>query len=125
MRNLLVGQSLDLLWTCQVSTPTFEEYLQMVDGSKQSYLCPAQVDMCCYLPLIYDILETGALFVMVYRIMIAVSPGQTVVPALERFMLLFGRYFQIRDDYANLASPDVSSNPITVVFYSCLFTNIF
>ncbi|KAI6266500.1 hypothetical protein MCOR28_010004 [Pyricularia oryzae] len=84
MKKLLLGQSLDLLWTFEVSTPTFEEYMQMVDG------------------------KTGALFVMIYRIMVAVSPGQTVLPALERFTLLLGRYFQIRDDYANLASPDYS-----------------
>lgn len=112
MKKLLVGQSLDLLWTFEVSTPTFEEYMQMVDGSKSFPLprgprCKLTLAHLCSHCLVS---ETGALFVMIYRIMVAVSPGQTVLPALERFTLLLGRYFQIRDDYANLASPDVSIN---------------
>ncbi|KAK1992306.1 geranylgeranyl pyrophosphate synthetase [Colletotrichum falcatum] len=84
MQNLLVGQSLDLLWTHDITTPTVEEYLQMIDG------------------------KTGALFVMIYRLMVALSPLQRPVPDMERFMLLFGRYFQIRDDFSNLASEQYS-----------------
>ena len=34
MQRLMIGQSLDLFWTNQVSAPSIEEYLQMVDGSK-------------------------------------------------------------------------------------------
>lgn len=30
----MIGQSLDLTWTYQVSAPSVEEYLQMVDGSE-------------------------------------------------------------------------------------------
>lgn len=34
MQSLMIGQSLDLIWTYQVSAPAVEEYLQMVDGSE-------------------------------------------------------------------------------------------
>lgn len=34
LRQLFIGQSLELSWTHKVSTPSVEEYLQMVDGSK-------------------------------------------------------------------------------------------
>ncbi|TLD15775.1 uncharacterized protein PgNI_02069 [Pyricularia grisea] len=81
IESLLVGQSLDLAWTQEVNLPTVEEYLQMIDG------------------------KTGALFVMIYRLMAAVSLTEKPLPNLDRFMLLLGRYFQIRDDYLNLASP--------------------
>ncbi|KAK2024328.1 terpenoid synthase [Colletotrichum zoysiae] len=86
MKTLLIGQGLDLLWTWEVSTPSLEEYLQMVDS------------------------KTGALFLMIHRLMAAASSGTAVEPALDRLMLLLGRYFQIRDDYANLASPDYSKS---------------
>ena len=34
MRNLLIGQSHDLLWTHLLVTPSVDQYLKMVDGSK-------------------------------------------------------------------------------------------
>jgi geranylgeranyl pyrophosphate synthase len=34
LKNMLVGQSLDLRWVHDVTAPSVEEYLQMVDGSK-------------------------------------------------------------------------------------------
>lgn len=37
------------------------------------------------------------------------SPTKPEVTVLTRFMTLLGRSFQIRDDYMNLMSPDVSS----------------
>ncbi|KAK1566051.1 isoprenoid synthase domain-containing protein [Colletotrichum navitas] len=80
MQSLLVGQGLDLRWTHEVAQPTVEEYLQMIDG------------------------KTGALFIMIYRLMVAVSPTRSPVPGVEEFMLLFGRLFQIRDDFSNLTS---------------------
>ncbi|KAL0262785.1 hypothetical protein SLS55_001758 [Diplodia seriata] len=78
MKNLLVGQSLDLYWTYNVSVPTVREYLQMVDG------------------------KTGGLFRMISRLMVARSELEPKPLGLDRLMTLLGRYFQIRDDYSNL-----------------------
>lgn len=36
MRNLYIGQSLDLYWTYNVECPTVEEHLKMVDNSSCS-----------------------------------------------------------------------------------------
>ncbi|PWY86718.1 geranylgeranyl pyrophosphate synthetase [Aspergillus heteromorphus CBS 117.55] len=78
MKNMLVGQSLDLHWVQHVSPPSVPEYLQMIDG------------------------KTGALFRMISRLMIAQSTHPTKPSDLNNLMMLFGRFFQIRDDYANL-----------------------
>ncbi|KAL5921334.1 hypothetical protein ACKVWC_003405 [Pyricularia oryzae] len=81
MKTLLVGQGLDIVWTADGTTPSLDEYLQMIDG------------------------KTGALFVMIYRLMMAASPDPAANIPLTRLMLLLGRHFQIRDDYVNIASP--------------------
>lgn len=52
---------------------------------------------------------------MIPQLMIAIGGGRSgntrdVIPALERLMKLMGRCFQIRDDYANLASDQYSSS---------------
>ncbi|KAI1454034.1 terpenoid synthase [Annulohypoxylon moriforme] len=80
MRSLLIGQGVDLFWTHDVSSPPVEEYLQMVDG------------------------KTGGLFRMISKLMVARSRSSSKPPHLDRLMTLFGRLFQIRDDYANLVS---------------------
>ena len=51
--------------------------------------------------------ETGGLFRMISRLMIAQSKSPTKPVNLDRLMTLFGRFFQIRDDYANLVSDQV------------------
>ncbi len=38
LRDLYVGQSFDLAWTCNLDCPTEEEYLAMIDGSKSNSL---------------------------------------------------------------------------------------
>ncbi|KAI6596522.1 hypothetical protein MCOR12_006081 [Pyricularia oryzae] len=86
MKELLVGQGLDLVWTLEVTTPSLEEYLQMIDG------------------------KTGALFLMVTRLMGAFLPASAPKSPLDRLMLLLGRYFQIRDDYVNLVSTQYSDS---------------
>ncbi|EAQ85668.1 hypothetical protein CHGG_06921 [Chaetomium globosum CBS 148.51] len=81
LQDLYVGQSYDLAWTCNLSCPTEEEYLAMVDGS---------------------------LFRMLARMLDAQSdsPTKPDVVLITRFMTLLGRFFQIRDDYMNLTSAD-------------------
>ncbi|KAK2042441.1 geranylgeranyl pyrophosphate synthetase [Colletotrichum somersetense] len=80
MQSLLVGQGWDLRWTDEVAQPTVEEYIRMVDG------------------------KTGALFIIIYRLMVAASPTLSPLPGVEEFLLLFGRLFQIYDDFSNLTS---------------------
>ncbi|KAK3377643.1 isoprenoid synthase domain-containing protein [Podospora didyma] len=84
MQHLVVGQSYDLSWTCNMECPTEEEYLSMVDG------------------------KTASLFRMLARLMDAKShaPSKPDLTSLTQLMTLLGRYFQIRDDYMNLTSAD-------------------
>lgn len=105
MQNLFIGQGWDLYWKHHLRVPSEEEYLQMVD------------------------LKTGGLFRLLARLMLAGSTASSTLPlasggnsswsssaykngddddvnavdfsALSRLM---GRFFQIRDDYMNLAS---------------------
>lgn len=51
--------------------------------------------------------ETGGLFRMISKLMIAQSQSSTKPADLDRFMTLFGRLFQIRDDFSNLTSDQV------------------
>lgn len=52
-------------------------------------------------------IETGGLFRMISRLVIAQSEFPKKAPNLDRLMTLLGRYFQIRDDYTNLVSDQV------------------
>jgi ophiobolin F synthase len=84
LQQLHVGQSYDLYWTHNTLCPTIAEYLKMVD------------------------MKTGGLFRMLTRMMIAESPVVDKVfnSDMNVFSCLLGRFFQIRDDYQNLASAD-------------------
>ena len=84
MQQLYVGQSYDLYWTHNALCPSIAEYLKMVDK------------------------KTGGLFRMLSRLMVAESPvGEKVQNGgLNLLSCLIGRFFQIRDDYQNLASAD-------------------
>lgn len=52
------------------------------------------------------VLETGALFEMLAELMTLKAPSWAPHVPLNRLMRLFGRYFQIRDDYNNLTSQE-------------------
>ena len=84
MQQLYVGQSYDLYWTHNAICPSLSEYLKMVDQ------------------------KTGGLFRMLTRLMVAESPVSNRVSNSDLNLLscLIGRFFQIRDDYQNLASAD-------------------
>lgn len=86
MQQLYVGQSYDLYWTHNILCPSVSEYLKMVD------------------------MKTGGLFRMLTRLMVAESPISDKMSvsdnALNQLSCLIGRFFQIRDDYQNLASAD-------------------
>ena len=84
MQQLYVGQSYDLYWTHNALCPSISAYLKMVDK------------------------KTGGLFRMLSRLMLAESPVRATLsdPELDPLSCLLGRFFQIRDDYQNLASAD-------------------
>lgn len=83
MQQLYIGQSYDLYWTHNAICPSISEYLKMVDK------------------------KTGGLFYMLTRLMVAESPVSEVSDNdLNLLSCLIGRFFQIRDDYQNLASAD-------------------
>ncbi|KAM0496501.1 hypothetical protein ACHAP8_007400 [Fusarium lateritium] len=81
IRQLFIGQAYELQWTSNMICPPLEEYLRMVDG------------------------KTGGLFRLLTRLMAAESATGVDVD-FSRLCQLFGRYFQIRDDYANLKLAD-------------------
>lgn len=88
LKQLFNGQSWDLYWTYHRQCPTEQQYLDMVDQ------------------------KTGAMIQLLVGLM---NEQRTQKPkvgadkdsdALLRFARLFGRYFQVRDDYMNLTSID-------------------
>ncbi|KAL4874476.1 isoprenoid synthase domain-containing protein [Aspergillus karnatakaensis] len=85
LSNLHRGQSFDLHWRHHARCPSTDEYIMMVDN------------------------KTGGLFRLMLRLMEAEAPNTTPDPSLARLLTLVGRYYQIRDDYLNLTSPDYTS----------------
>ncbi|KAK6541599.1 hypothetical protein TWF694_007399 [Orbilia ellipsospora] len=84
LRNLHLGQGYDLNWTFNGSCPTEAEYIKMIDG------------------------KTGGLFRMAARLM-QIHATQNHGINAEHLLALMGRFFQIRDDYQNLASAQYST----------------
>ncbi|BEI84551.1 hypothetical protein CcaverHIS002_0411550 [Cutaneotrichosporon cavernicola] len=81
--NLHRGQGLDLFWRDSLTCPTEEEYVQMVLG------------------------KTGGLFRIAVKLMMARSESTIdFVPLVN----LISIWFQIRDDYMNLASGTYADN---------------
>ena len=103
LRNLYIGQSFDLYWTYNVECPTVEEHLKMIDCSAYTPL----INPCHESAYSAVTTETGGLFRLLSRLTLAHSSVNTEID-LGNLPTLLGRYFQIRDDYQNLVSPDVS-----------------
>lgn len=79
LQRMHVGQGYDLFWSFHSHCPSEQEYLEMVDG------------------------KTGAMFELVVTLM--ESKSTTVHGAtFQRLTRLFGRFFQVRDDFMNLNS---------------------
>ncbi|CAI7646058.1 unnamed protein product [Penicillium glandicola] len=81
LKNLYIGQSLDLHWTTNVICPTVDEYFHMVEH------------------------KTGGLFRLFGRLL-SLHSTNPVKADLTSLLDNFGRYFQTRDDYSNLTSPE-------------------
>ncbi|GKT67041.1 geranylgeranyl pyrophosphate synthetase [Colletotrichum tofieldiae] len=80
LEGLYLGQSWDLYWKHNLACPSEAEYVNMIDH------------------------KTGGMFRMLLRVMQAegaVAGTSTSQVDFERLTLLFGRFFQIRDDYMN------------------------
>ncbi|KAJ3550298.1 hypothetical protein NM688_g5095 [Phlebia brevispora] len=85
MLNLHRGQGLELLWRDSLQCPTEAEYVSMVNN------------------------KTGGLFRVAVKLMMACATTNMdvdYVPLVNQV----GVYFQIRDDYMNLQSPEYESN---------------
>ncbi|KAL5340870.1 isoprenoid synthase domain-containing protein [Aspergillus crustosus] len=82
LEHLYLGQSWDLYWKYNLQCPSLDEYLNMVDN------------------------KTGSMFRLLLRLVQAETDHQTSssMPVLDQLTILFGRFFQIRDDYMNLCS---------------------
>lgn len=81
VRDLYIGQTFDVYWTRSGHCPSDREYLEMVDK------------------------KTGGLFQLPARLLQCLSNNGNAAH-IEHMICLFGRFFQIRDDYQNLADPD-------------------
>ncbi|RLL97216.1 hypothetical protein CFD26_106834 [Aspergillus turcosus] len=84
IKTLGRGQALDLNWTFNKSRPTLNEYCMMVDH------------------------KTGGFFRLILRALCSLT-STDVDPDLEHLITLIGRYYQIRDDYQNLASDEYTA----------------
>ncbi|KAF2105873.1 fusicoccadiene synthase [Lophiotrema nucula] len=84
LERLFFGQSYDIHWSRELICPSTTEYLQMVD---------------C---------KTGGLFRLLTQLLTTLSPHNTIAN-FDHLSLLFGRYFQIRDDYQNLTSTEYTA----------------
>ena len=78
MMDLFVGQSWELKWKFHVRCPSVSEYMAMIDG------------------------KTGAMFKMLVRLMHCMSGSNTSLVEFDRFAILLGRFYQVRDDFINL-----------------------
>lgn len=62
--------------------------------------------MNTYVPFPNSEIETGGLFRILVKLMLAKTP-LIPMPNMIALASLMGRYFQLRDDYMNLSSVDV------------------
>ncbi|KLO15127.1 terpenoid synthase [Schizopora paradoxa] len=83
--NLHRGQGLELLWRDSLQCPTEEEYVNMVNN------------------------KTGGLFRLAVKLMMACA-SQNQETDYVPLVNLIGVFYQIRDDYYNLQSPEYEHN---------------
>ncbi|KAL3479379.1 isoprenoid synthase domain-containing protein [Aspergillus californicus] len=84
LETLGLGQGLELNWKFHTVLPTTKQYLVMIDN------------------------KTGGFFRLVLRLLEVESETEQT-PELLHLFTLVGRYYQIRDDYQNLASEEYTA----------------
>ncbi|KAL3459287.1 isoprenoid synthase domain-containing protein [Aspergillus heterothallicus] len=84
LETLAFGQALELQWKFEKTCPSTKEYLVMIDN------------------------KTGGFFRLVLRLLEVESVSEPD-PELMHLFTLLGRYYQIRDDYMNLASEEYTA----------------
>ncbi|KAF4950620.1 hypothetical protein FSARC_13125 [Fusarium sarcochroum] len=80
--NLFEGQAMDLYWSFNAICPSIDDYTQMIND------------------------KTGGLFGLTRHLLTASSErplDDNTLASLNKMVTLWGQYFQIRDDYMNLA----------------------
>jgi len=112
MLNLHRGQGWDIMWRERMTCPTERQYRKMVlDSALRSSggvaCCDARTHKCHASTMFVAFAETGGLFRLAIRLMQAFSENKSnFIPLVESLAL----YFQIRDDYINLASASYMQN---------------
>lgn len=105
--TLFQGQAMDLFWTYNGRVPSEEEYYRMIDQSKYGLHV-----LWMILFSLTPTTETGQLFSIATSLLL--DGSDNVIPQVEirnrlhQLTYLLGRCFQIRDDYQNLVSAEVS-----------------
>ncbi|KAE8394141.1 isoprenoid synthase domain-containing protein [Aspergillus alliaceus] len=84
LQTLTLGQGLDLNWTFHQKCPSVHEYLVMIDH------------------------KAGGFFRLMLRIM-EIEANATPNNDMRHLITLLGRYYQIKDDYQNLASDEYTT----------------
>ncbi|KAL4946425.1 hypothetical protein BDV06DRAFT_218353 [Aspergillus oleicola] len=84
LETLAFGQGLELNWRFHTTLPSIKDYLIMIDN------------------------KTGGFFRLVLRLLETETESEPNPELLHLFTLL-GRYYQIRDDYMNLASEEYTA----------------
>ncbi|KAL2840668.1 isoprenoid synthase domain-containing protein [Aspergillus pseudoustus] len=84
LETLAFGQALELQWKYQKICPSTKEYLVMIDN------------------------KTGGFFRLILRLL-EIETESEPDPVLMHLFTLLGRYYQIRDDYMNLASDEYTA----------------
>eukprot|EP01147_Barroeca_monosierra_P009731 gene9731-1934_t len=95
------GQGMDIYWRDSFVCPSEEEYRIMVLRKQQLYV--EFLLLVSFVQLMFDLEETGGLFQLAVQIMQLFSNDKRDYTQL---LEVFGLYFQIRDDYANLQSKE-------------------
>lgn len=110
VKDIYVGQALDLHWTYLSTPPTEEQYFQSIEQSTYSKSIFSRLSSNA-------LAETGGLLRLKaklvqgnYSSLPAISINPTIMDLSEdinNLMILIGRYYQIRDDYKDIISAKV------------------
>ncbi|TRX89867.1 hypothetical protein FHL15_009300 [Xylaria flabelliformis] len=81
MKLLYMGQGYDVNSSQTMRCPTTEEYIRIIDG------------------------KTGGLLELNARLLVLKAKSEVNYKVIRRLVVLFGRFYQIRDDYTSVQSP--------------------